>query len=101
MVEPHTPCARPVPTTFAAPTERVRRAIHRVIDSLPQHWIGDGFPARAYLTPHDELARRLSPFLLLDYGGRYDFAPTERRRGVGGHPNRGFETVTDPEMCSG
>ena len=39
--------------------------------------------------------RKLSPFLLLDYGAPHDFPPTENtRRGVGPHPHRGFETVT-------
>jgi redox-sensitive bicupin YhaK (pirin superfamily) len=36
----------------------------------------------------------LSPFLLLDHFGPADFAPAEKRRGVGWHPHRGFETVT-------
>ena len=33
-------------------------------------------------------------FLLLDYAGPANFEPTARRRGVGQHPHRGFETVT-------
>jgi hypothetical protein len=37
---------------------------------------------------------KVSPFLLLDYGGPHDFAPTDRQLGVGEHPHRGFETVT-------
>jgi redox-sensitive bicupin YhaK (pirin superfamily) len=37
---------------------------------------------------------RMSPFILLDYNPRYEFAPSERPRGVGVHPHRGFETVT-------
>src|SRR5207302_10176053 len=36
----------------------------------------------------------LSPFLLLDYAGPAEFPPSDRRRGVGDHPHRGFETVT-------
>ncbi len=35
-----------------------------------------------------------SPFLLLDFGARRVFPPSRRRRGVGPHPHRGFETVT-------
>ncbi len=38
--------------------------------------------------------KQLSPFLLLDYAGPADFTPTQRPRGVGQHPHRGFETVT-------
>lgn len=36
----------------------------------------------------------MSPFLLLDYASPAEFAPSERPRGVGQHPHRGFETVT-------
>jgi quercetin 2,3-dioxygenase len=57
------------------------------------HWVGDGFPARS-LFSFDTLGGHLSPFLLLDYAGPAQFAPTEGRRGVGQHPHRGFETVT-------
>ncbi|MCX2888038.1 MULTISPECIES: pirin family protein [Pseudomonas] len=57
------------------------------------HWVGDGFPVRSLFT-YDNLASRISPFLLLDYAGPHDFAPTHARRGVGQHPHRGFETVT-------
>ncbi|NIC05943.1 pirin family protein [Billgrantia bachuensis] len=58
------------------------------------HWVGDGFPVRS-LFAYDRLgADHLSPFLLLDHAGPYDFAPASRPRGVGAHPHRGFETVT-------
>jgi redox-sensitive bicupin YhaK (pirin superfamily) len=36
----------------------------------------------------------VSPFLLLDYVGPAQFAPSDEPRGVGPHPHRGFETVT-------
>jgi redox-sensitive bicupin YhaK (pirin superfamily) len=36
----------------------------------------------------------ISPFLLLDYAGLAEFAPSDKPRGVGQHPHRGFETVT-------
>lgn len=57
------------------------------------HWVGDGFPVRSLFSYHS-LGEHASPFLLLDYGGPYVFAPTMQRRGVGQHPHRGFETVT-------
>ncbi|MFJ3451008.1 pirin family protein [Pseudomonas sichuanensis] len=66
------------------------QGIHR---SPHAHWVGDGFPVRSLFT-YDHLARNISPFLLLDYAGPHDFAPTNARRGVGQHPHRGFETVT-------
>lgn len=57
------------------------------------HWVGDGFPVRTLLSHHSHGAH-VSPFLLLDYAGPTQFEPTDRRRGVGEHPHRGFETVT-------
>ncbi|HEY8214795.1 MAG TPA: pirin family protein [Methylocystis sp.] len=57
------------------------------------HWVGDGFPVRS-LFSHHEHGARVSPFLLFDYAGPFDFPPTGKRRGVGAHPHRGFETVT-------
>jgi quercetin 2,3-dioxygenase len=56
------------------------------------HWVGDGFPVRTYFA-YDEPAP-WSPFLLLDYAAPREFAPAAKRRGVGPHPHRGFETVT-------
>lgn len=57
------------------------------------HWVGDGFPVRS-LFSYNGLGAQISPFLLLDYAGPHNFAPTTDRRGVGEHPHRGFETVT-------
>lgn len=57
------------------------------------HWVGDGFPVRSIFTYRD-LAKDISPFLLMDYAGPAEFSPSEHRRGVGEHPHRGFETVT-------
>ena len=57
------------------------------------HMVGDGFPVRN-LFPSNELDREVSPFLMLDYAGPQYFSPTDRPRGVGEHPHRGFETVT-------
>jgi quercetin 2,3-dioxygenase len=64
--------------------------IHR---AAPPHWVGDGFPVRSIFS-YDRLGEALSPFLLLDHAGPARFNPTDRRRGVGEHPHRGFETVT-------
>lgn len=58
-----------------------------------QHWVGDGFPVRSMFS-YMSHGKQLSPFLLLDYAGPADFTPTQRPRGVGQHPHRGFETVT-------
>jgi redox-sensitive bicupin YhaK (pirin superfamily) len=58
------------------------------------HWVGDGFPVRQLFSYHDDTTA-ISPFLLLDYAGPWNFEPIKRhRRGVGEHPHRGFETVS-------
>jgi quercetin 2,3-dioxygenase len=64
--------------------------VHRNADA---HWVGDGFPVRSIFS-HQRPTPQLSPFLLLDYAGPAEFPPASRPRGVGGHPHRGFETVT-------
>lgn len=69
------------------------KKIQGVYTAPRPHWVGDGFPVRS-LFSYDSHAEHLSPFLLLDYAGPAQFAPTERPRGVGEHPHRGFETVT-------
>lgn len=57
------------------------------------HWVGNGFPVRSVFD-YNGLGRELSPFLLLDYAAPYEFPPGNGKRGVGGHPHKGFETVT-------
>ncbi|OFY65664.1 MAG: short-chain dehydrogenase [Bacteroidetes bacterium RIFCSPLOWO2_02_FULL_36_8] len=59
------------------------------------HYVGDGFrvhnfiPSRRYLD-----MQRTTPFILLDYNSKFNFPPSDKPRGVGVHPHRGFETVT-------
>jgi redox-sensitive bicupin YhaK (pirin superfamily) len=68
------------------------KTIRRVVRGIQPHWVGDGFPVRSLFSYQE--GDQVDPFLLLDYAGPYDFAPSEARRGVGEHPHRGFETVT-------
>ncbi|CAG0960396.1 Putative quercetin 2,3-dioxygenase [Methylophilaceae bacterium] len=58
-----------------------------------RHWVGDGFPVQSIFSYRD-IHEEMSPFLLMDYAGPTSFEPTDKRRGVGQHPHRGFETVT-------
>ncbi len=57
------------------------------------HWVGDGFHVRN-LFPSNGLTEQVDPFLMLDYAGPTKVEPTDKARGVGEHPHRGFETVT-------
>lgn len=64
------------------------------VHSAPKaHWVGDGFPVRSMFSYNGQ-TQALSPFLMLDYAGPMKFTPATKRRGVGEHPHRGFETVT-------
>jgi len=66
----------------------------RIHQSSGMHWVGNGFPVRSVFD-YNGLGQELSPFLLLDYAAPYQFTPDkEGKRGVGGHPHKGFETVT-------
>jgi redox-sensitive bicupin YhaK (pirin superfamily) len=65
----------------------------RIHQSSGMHWVGNGFPVRSVFD-YNGLGRELSPFLLLDYAAPYKFPPGNEKRGVGGHPHKGFETVT-------
>ena len=69
------------------------KPIQGVYSAPRPHWVGDGFPVRSLFSYGDHGAQ-LSPFLLLDYAGPAQFPPSDRPRGVGVHPHRGFETVT-------
>jgi quercetin 2,3-dioxygenase len=65
----------------------------RIHQSSGMHWVGNGFPVRSVFD-YNGLGRELSPFLLLDYAAPHEFPAGGERRGVGGHPHKGFETVT-------
>jgi quercetin 2,3-dioxygenase len=65
----------------------------RIHQSSGMHWVGNGFPVRSVFE-YNGLGRELTPFLLLDYAAPHEFSPGNEKRGVGGHPHKGFETVT-------
>jgi quercetin 2,3-dioxygenase len=74
-------------------SKRKMKKLTSIHQSSEMHWVGDGFPVRS-IFDYNGLGRELTPFLLLDYAPPYQFAPGAERRGVGGHPHKGFETVT-------
>lgn len=69
---------RPVLTTFKKPG---------------LHWVGDGFLTQTML-PYQQHAHDTSPFLIAGYNPEMWFEATNKPKGVGMHPHRGFETVT-------
>ena len=72
----------------------MKRHIEKVFRGMPEHWVGDGFHVSNYFPSATDFEKRMSPFFLLDYQKPEEYAPTARKRGVGTHPHRGFETVT-------
>lgn len=69
--------------------------IERVIAPQPPHFVGDGFRVHNFIPYAFPLSmERMDPFIMLDYNSKIQFAPSEKPRGVGVHPHRGFETVT-------
>jgi quercetin 2,3-dioxygenase len=72
----------------------MQRKIAGVYQGAGFHWVGDGFRVTNYFPLANDLAKRLSPFVMLDYHAPFEYTPTDKPRGVGVHPHRGFETVT-------
>ncbi len=70
------------------------QAIAQVVTPREKHWVGDGFNVSTIFSPHIVDPQTLSPFVLLDHAAPRNFGSATRRRGVGEHPHRGFETVT-------
>lgn len=57
------------------------------------HWVGNGFPVQNIFS-YNDIAEKISPFLMMDHAGPTVFPATQQKLGVGQHPHRGFETVT-------
>ena len=72
---------------------RTRKEVIGVFEAGSHHWVGDGFPVYN-LFPSNGIEKQIDPFLMLDYASPTHFAPSNKPRGVGEHPHRGFETVT-------
>jgi quercetin 2,3-dioxygenase len=73
----------------------ITKPIQQIFPPPPAHMVGDGFKVHNFFPGGGKIsAERMSPFLMLDYGAKTEITPTTKRRGVGSHPHRGFETVT-------
>ena len=69
-----------------SPSTEALKGVLQVHGAPEGHWVGDGFPVRTMCHYEDPT---ISPFLLLDHAGPHEFAPSDKRRGVGEHPHRG------------
>ena len=71
------------------------KAIEAVYPPGPPHFVGDGFRVHNFIPSRHGLdMHRMSPFIMMDYGAKFHFPPSDSPKGVGVHPHRGFETVT-------
>lgn len=69
--------------------------IEAVIAPREPHFVGDGFRVHNFIPSGYHLdMKRMDPFIMLDYNSIFDFPATDKPKGVGVHPHRGFETVT-------
>ncbi|MFV0540092.1 MAG: pirin family protein [Aestuariibaculum sp.] len=69
------------------------RSIEKVTKPGTPHFVGDGFRVHNFI-PGTSTMQRMDPFIMLDYNSKYNFPATNKPKGVGVHPHRGFETLT-------
>lgn len=71
------------------------KTVELVASPKPPHFVGDGFRVHNFIPSGYRLdMQRMNPFILLDYNATHYFPPSDKPRGVGVHPHKGFETVT-------
>lgn len=71
------------------------KSIVKVIQPPSPHMVGDGFRVHNFFPNNPTIGLQgMSPFFLMDYASKHEFSATDKPRGVGVHPHRGFETVT-------
>lgn len=71
------------------------KKIEVIVPPREPHFVGDGFRVHNFIPSSYRLdMQRMDPFIMLDYNSRFYFPPSEKPKGVGVHPHRGFETVT-------
>jgi redox-sensitive bicupin YhaK (pirin superfamily) len=69
--------------------------ILKILQPPAFHMVGDGFRVHNFFPSQPLIGDKgMSPFFLLDYGSKWLVPPSDKPRGVGVHPHRGFETVT-------
>jgi redox-sensitive bicupin YhaK (pirin superfamily) len=71
------------------------KTIKAILNPPPFHMVGDGFKVHNFFPSLPIIGLNgMSPFFLMDYNAKWKLMQSERQRGVGVHPHRGFETVT-------
>ncbi len=71
------------------------KKIEIIVSPPNPHFVGDGFRVHNFIPRAYRMdMERMDPFIMMDYNSKHFFTATEKPRGVGVHPHRGFETVT-------
>jgi hypothetical protein len=71
------------------------KKVEIVVPPNAPHYVGDGFRVHNFIPSGNGLdMQRMTPFIMMDYNAKFYFPPSEKPKGVGVHPHRGFETVT-------
>jgi redox-sensitive bicupin YhaK (pirin superfamily) len=71
------------------------KSVKAVIQPPPTHMVGDGFKVHNFFPSLPVIGLKgMDPFFLMDYNSKWIVPPSDRQRGVGVHPHRGFETVS-------
>jgi len=71
------------------------KQVEAILPPPGTHMVGDGFKVHNFFPSYNLIGEKgMSPFFLMDYNSKWSISPSERPRGVGVHPHRGFETVT-------
>jgi hypothetical protein len=71
------------------------KSVEAVLAPPETHMVGDGFNVHNFFPSYNIIGEKgMSPFFLMDYNSKWIVPPSEKPRGVGPHPHRGFETVT-------
>lgn len=72
-----------------------KRSVELVANPPEPHFVGDGFRVHNFIPSRFRMdMQRMDPFIMLDYNSKYHFPASQKPKGVGVHPHRGFETVT-------
>lgn len=74
--------------------EKNLKNIEAILAPPSFHMVGDGFRVHNFFPSQPEIGLKMNPFFLMDYGSKWNVPPSDKPRGVGVHPHRGFETVT-------
>lgn len=71
------------------------KQVEKIMAPAPAHYVGDGFRVHNFIPgPYGLGMHRMNPFIMMDYGAKFYVPPSDKPKGVGVHPHRGFETVT-------